>query len=1541
MEKAYLPLLAGVLAGWLALAPPSDAQPYASGLQTAGTSQAQPARMGLNFNTTSSLVLGARTLGNEHFGTRLPAQAFARARQSRTQAPQFRLPSQAIDIWGDVLVADSWSTSNTPYGYYSFSTGGSTELTELGLGEYLQYNGGGAVYDGKTHGICYATQGGATYAVYVEYDTDTWEATQRTGEAITDQTMIATSVAYDPVSKKCYGQFYNENQTAYEFGTIDYDQLQRTSTLSTQSEPWFAMAVTSKGTVYAIDAKGNLITVDKTTGTVTTVGATGVKPGNWQQGMAVDPKTDALYWAAGDADDYSTKLYEVDAETGKATFVCNVPDNAQLTSMYVPYYYAPGSPQALSLFTFSFDNGSTTGTIDFRMPKRAQDGSSLSGDLTYTIFANGTQVATGKGQPDEAVKAPVTLPSGDVKVGVQLSNAAGESPTTEITQWIGYDQPQSVQNVKLQINKETNQATLTWSAPDAAGSHDGYVDVDNLTYNVTRYPGGVKVAEDLKGTTFTEQLPQSDELVAYYYEVAAVNHGTAGEAVRSNKATVGSVASVPYTEDFKDAGSFNDFTVVDNNHDGATWWWSSGEQAARYETTDAAGTADDWLITPPIHLQKDCIYTYSFYVRQGSSYPERFAAGYGTDKDNPSAFTMTCEPTELTGVTVGKLVTKDITIDKTGNYYFGVQALSTQDGYFILVENVSVKLKTNLGAPAAVTGLTVTPDAKGARSAVISFTTPAKTQGGTDLKTLTKAEIYRGDDLIKTFDNPAPGTKLTYTDNEAKDGDNTYMVYTYNEAGQSQRAINTVYVGQDIPLSPKDLVLTDQLGGKGKLTWSSPGPEGEKGNPVNEDELVYNVYSVNDKGEPQLLKGDLKEKECEVDIPTSGKQKMVYFAVTAKNTVNESYPAVSNVVLGGTPYSLPFKESFAGGRLTSGLWTADRTGDNYFDPTQSTSSDGDGGAASFQAKKEGDAATLGSGKITLAGADNPWLVYRYYARPGKLAQLKLELSTNGDLEKLTELKTINYKSLTGEEGWRTVAIDLSPYKSASYIRLLFTATSEEKGVPVTIDDVNVRDALQHDLTARLTAPDRVDLGSSVKVNVEVQNLGLQPAKDYKVNLYVNGQIADTQNGPELASYELKTLTFSYSSAAVKGDAFKVKAEVAYDADEDKTNNTTTEATIKVRKPKLPIVTDLRTGAAPDGVALAWSKPELSPEKITDGFENYTSFLTQDFGDWQTANLDGQHTSGWMQSQFPNKGTAFGFIVFDPAQAGIDTGVYVNAAPYAGSKFAASMAPYEGWDYSVGDYGIAAPTEPADHWLISPLLNGKAQTATFYVKTFSITAEAGTAYYGLEPFEVWYSTTDTNPASFKQLGETGYAPLEWGQAKANLPEGAKYFAIRARAGLKRTNKGGADDETCYVFLVDNVSYQTGDFVVSHYNIFRDGKKIGQTNGAELSYTDTETTRAVNHVYNVSVVYTVGESTLSNDAKSGPTGINGVTSGAVEVEALTGAVAVSNAQGQPVEVYTLDGKRLYAETAISDKVTVALNSGVYLVKVSNKAVKVVVR
>lgn len=76
-------------------------------------------------------------------------------------------------------------------------------------------------------------------------------------------------------------------------------------------------------------------------------------------------------------------------------------------------------------------------------------------------------------------------------------------------------------------------------------------------------------------------------------------------------------------------------------------------------------------------------------------------------------------------------------------------------------------------------------------------------------------------------------------------------------------------------------------------------------------------------------------------------------------------------------------------------------------------------------------------------------------------------------------------------------------------------------------------------------------------------------------------------------------------------------------------------------------------------------------------------------------------------------------------------------------------------------------------------------------------------------------------------------------------------------------------------------------------------------------------------------------------SGTTAVNSPKSVAIQVLSLKNAVAVKGAQGQTVQVYNLGGALVYKSAAASSSETVALPLGLYVVKVGDKAVKVIVK
>ena len=145
------------------------------------------------------------------------------------------------------------------------------------------------------------------------------------------------------------------------------------------------------------------------------------------------------------------------------------------------------------------------------------------------------------------------------------------------------------------------------------------------------------------------------------------------------------------------------------------------------------------------------------------------------------------------------------------------------------------------------------------------------------------------------------------------------------------------------------------------------------------------------------------------------------------------------------------------------------------------------------------------------------------------------------------------------------------------------------------------------------------------------------------------------------------------------------------------------------------------------------------------------------------------------------------------------------------------------------------------WLISPELSGKEQTISFYAKVFS--------GIGFDEVDVYYSTTGRMIADFTNKIETvTNIPGSFTEYRYDLPEGAKYFAIRCCTPYN----GG-------ILLIDDITYEGKPLTLTGYNIYRDGKLVGNVDANTTSFTDD----AVGAKYNVTAVYEEGESGYSND------------------------------------------------------------------------------
>lgn len=1404
-------------------------------------------------------------------------------------------------LWGNVIYSTTWpegSDASETYGMYAFTASANPTFSPLKIADNIDATYGGAIDGEGIFHACYVIEmWGYKMAYYSAYNTADWSSVGNPYKMLEDYSLLASTLAYDGVTGRVYGNFLTAAGDGQEFGYADYANFTHVA-LGKANTDLVAMAATPDGKLYGIDLEGTLYRISTADGTTTAVGSTGIVAGSYYQSATADPKTGLIYWATVSPSQQSA-LYRIDPQTAKAEKVTDFAGSEQLAFLYAPTEIEAGAPATPTDVKVSFPKGALTGTVTFTVPTLTHGGEALTGAVNYTVEAGG-QKLMGTAQPGQAVSQPLTLEAGETQFTVTLSNAAGTGDKVKLTAWIGPDTPKAATDVSLSVD-EANKATLTWAAP-SEGTHGGYVDPAALTYDILRLPDSTAVATGTKGTTYSEVIKVGSYDV-YSYEVTARQGTLAAAPAASNKVALGSALTVPYAEDFSGKG-FDKYTVIDTNHDGITWRQSYGVAAYAYSDDN---DADDWLVTPPIRLEQGKVYDLGYTLQGGAYYTERYAVAYGEGTD-PTTYATLVAPTDIAPSATASEQSHSLTVPKTGDYSLAFHALSPAGSMGISIDNVSLTLAALATAPDSVTALKATAAPEGRLSVTLTAKAPARTVEGKTLTEIKAVELRRGDELIHTFTAPAPGAELSYTDEAAAQGFNTYTLTALNADGPGLKAKVQVYAGIDVPGTPSAVLLTDHADGTATLTWTAPGAVGVNGGYVDPAGLTYAVYSIGASGNLQPLADGIKGTSYTVsDIPQTGAQAMVRYGVKAVNAAGDGTSAISTIILSGAAAQLPYRESFAGGTASS-YWSVGGSGTGRFAMTTDESADDDGGSVAYTPATTGELSTFSSGKIAVKGTLHPRLTLSYYAEPGAEVSLLVNLLPDGRTDAPVELERIDYADLKGEAGWRQLSYDLTGLKDAnSYVRIVIVGTGEATDTPIRVDNVRLFDELEHNLAALpLSVPATVKAGTTLKVTAEVENQGLRAADGYEVAFLVNGKEVTRTAGRETAPEAKAAYDFTYDVPINAPDTLRLTTEVTYAADLNPANNTSAPAAVKVTAPTYPTVKDLAAEVAPEGVKLAWTQPDLKQGPQTEDFERYDAFTTTDLGEWSVIDGDGNPLYGFAGTTFPGQGGPAAFFVFNPSLVeGIDTDE--RATPYSGKQFLASFS---------SSFG------PSDDWLISPPLTGKAQTV-------SLQAAAWTTDYGAETFEILYSTTDNARESFTSAGTFTVNSANWKEYSAELPEGAKYFALHVTS------------DNAYMLKIDDIKYDKADYVLTGYRIYRDGEPLATTGAESPAYTDATAADGA-HTYQVTGLYSVGESSLSNAAEVNLTGIEGVTAtGGLSVESLKGALSVTAPAGTALTVYGADGRTAFSATATGQAQRIALTPGTYLVRGGNATVKAVVR
>lgn len=1430
--------------------------------------------------------------------TVVSATAFATDKYS---LPPAQVPDGFV-IWGNVVDADGWDMYSQ-YGVYAFDVTNGMSSKKL-YGDYnMVPRGGGYFTDNLYRFVSFTDLGdGLIFSEYYEYNTDTWQETDNSQQELYDPGFAAVCSAYDGTDDRFYGYFRNydqsSNEDGYIFGWIDYDAMRRYGIVKTYDR-FVAMASLS-GELFTIGIDGNLYKIDKTSGKKSLVGKTGVKPSEQQQSAAA--YGNAIYWAAL-LDDGTSRLVSIDVLTGKASEAGIFNDGEQVLCLFVPTQISKKAPDSVTNLSVAFEKESLTGDIYFTMPEKAMDGSPLSGKLGYTIKAGDTTLASGEAMPGEGVRKLIRVNSGLVILKVCVSNANGNGPVAVLDKWFGPDTPKPVSDIKFSISQE-GVASLSWKAP-AVGVNGGYVSDEHLTYSVRRMPEGAVVNDRCTTTSFSEQLAEGPYR-SYYYEITPSNGSLTGETSQSEPANYGSPLALPYLQTFDDPAALELYTIVDANADGRTW--RANEYAVRC-TYNADKASDDWLITPPLSLKADRQYIFSFKAaatRPGVE--ECFEAGVGTS-EKAADFSIVIPKTEVSDNNF-KEYTSIVTVSDDGAWRFGIHAVSEAGRVALYADSIAVREGAMLAAPDSVTGFVVTPAPLGQLSAAVSMTAPCSLASGSKLESISRIELWRGDELVNVFDKPNPGSELSFVDSKGLTNKMYhYRAVAYNEAGAGVEHSVNAYVGIDSPLAPREVKLTDNGDGTVSLSWSAPGNLGAHGGYVDTEALHYNVYDIFETG---VIKrddsADLADTKVTLQIESHDYQDFVYLGVKACSAGGEGELGISNEIITGDVYTLPFEESFALGNVHY-FWSLYATGDYSCGLTRTMASDGDKGSIYFVPARPGDESSIGTGKICLQGVDAPKLSFSWTADiAGINATLNLRVKDNtygeGEVVSVIDMGKCN----AGQ--WVRTELDLSPWKDRPFVMIYFEFCSNNTAKGVYLDEVRISEAYHNDLAIALQAPVAAIAGQAMQCMANVTNTGVNVGDGFNVQLLSDDKVIATATGKKILPGQTLPIALTYNLNAAVNDKLAIKAELIYAQDENPDNNSSDEIDIPVWPSSLPKLRGVHIESDGDKYKLKWNEAVTQFADFTENFDNIVPFNPGLGNGWTTADLSSLPTYSSALADYPCAGDAFAWIAMNPTMTTppIDLDYYTQWGAYSGNQCLMSF----------DVYSPDGSTVSTNHWLVSPLLSGKGQTVSMYVKSLEALLPDG--------YEILVSRSDNEPSSFTLLREASVAPWEWKKISFNLPEGSMYFAIKAVSNDR------------FALMVDDITFEPAPYKVLNYKIYRDGELYATVENDMLQHTlDADATA---HIYHVSAVYDIGESPLAEAAVE--SGINNMPfDGPVLIKSTNGLLHIDSTDGKQltVSIHALDGRLLYEDC--SDNHVVNLVKGIYIVTVGARVYKIMHR
>ena len=486
--------------------------------------------------------------------------------------------------------------------------------------------------------------------------------------------------------------------------------------------------------------------------------------------------------------------------------------------------------------------------------------------------------------------------------------------------------------------------------------------------------------------------------------------------------------------------------------------------------------------------------------------------------------------------------------------------------------------------------------------------------------------------------------------------------------------------------------------------------------------------------------------------------------------------------------------------------------------------------------------------------------------------------------------------LTVMDGMQHISLPLDDYKSWGWVQptlhIAFHAEEEGHLHDVFFDNVGVFDAVATNLAViAFEMPQQMKSGEETMANVTVMNMGQQPVQDFSVVLTEDDTERERQTfSRPLAAREILVAQFRYRANTVydfdvEGQEEAEKVLVAsVEAEGDlmpADNSAEAVLTVAVEGGKANSYPSQAKATQAEGsttVDVSWAFDlDETTELVTESFEDYERWSlggvragakNGQIGPWRLHDGDNKPTYTWdgFNRLGYGGGEPMAFQVFSGEIFPAGYSDYDMTA-LTGAQYLVSMDPAD------GDY-----TPKADDYLISPRVKGGSYVEFYY----------GSLVNQPQSVEVWYSENSQELSDFRLLEKLdNAASTDWQLGYFTLPEKAKYFALRHSLGSYMG----------YGLKVDDVTYSLVTSI-DHFCVYVDGRLVGTT--ADTRYTISEPLEPGEHKIAVTAVFADGRESMP----------------AYATIDYADAIARIMATGQPVDVYSLDGRLVRHQTRSLD-------------------------